>query len=238
MFTSASGISISSRNFNMSILYIQDRNIECTSQIKYSDCLFSLFFIQSISKSGSSWLSDHSFKIKTSNFCGLPSSLSLIAIEISRDSNNSSFNSFAEICFSSFLHFLKDKGSYLRRRVIFTFNLNPCISTWMLDDLVWHMLSIRLNWRVIKFSSNQPSDSKNSIFRIGNSLSFRSLPNEYFFLINKSDNRRSTLGSFRVFNNFDSVSFHNWNTRVGCSEADSNDRSRSRSKPSKWYSFK
>jgi len=84
---------------------------------------FTIFFVKSISNSGSGGFINNSKNIKSSNNTGIFSGLSLRIVEISRDSYDSILNFFSEIRFSGFSHFNENHGRDFFRVELFDFSL-------------------------------------------------------------------------------------------------------------------
>jgi hypothetical protein len=80
--------------------------------------------------------------------------LSLGIIKIGWDCNNSSCNSFSQIGFWCLFHFHENKSSNLRWGVRLSLSFYPCITTVMLNYLVWKMLDILLDCWIIESSSD------------------------------------------------------------------------------------
>lgn len=182
-----------------------------------------LFFFHSVSQSGSSWLINNSFNFKSRNLSCIFSCLSLWVIEISRDCNNSSVNSFTKVSFSSLFHFHKNKCTHLRGGIVFSSNLNPSITAWMSNNFIWKILSIILYWLIFKSSSYQSLCCEDSILRISYRLSFSSSSNKSFTFICESNNRWCCSYTFCIFNNFRCAPLHNCYTRVGSSKVNAYD---------------
>mmetsp|Transcript_3890 Transcript_3890/g.5726 ORF Transcript_3890/g.5726 Transcript_3890/m.5726 type:complete len:117 (+) Transcript_3890:976-1326(+) len=108
IFTTQMSISSSCFNFKDTIFNSQKTDIKSTTtKIKNKNVLFtSTFFIKTISNGSSSRFIDDSLNLKTSNSSSIFGCLSLSIIKISRDGNNSRFNSSSQIRFSNLFHFL------------------------------------------------------------------------------------------------------------------------------------
>ena len=110
----------------------------------------------------------------------------------------------------------------MRWWVSLTHNFNPSITRAVLDDFVWHVLSIVLDGFIVESSTDQSLSGENGIFRIGDGLSFSSWTDQSFSFFGEGNNWGCGSDTFGVLNNFWSLTFHKGNTGVGGSEIDTN----------------
>jgi NAD-specific glutamate dehydrogenase len=104
-------------------------------------------------------------------------------------------------------------------------DLDPSVATWVLDDLIRHILSVVLDWWIIEFSTNESLGSKNSVFGVGNGLSLSCCSNNLFSFLGEGDNWWCGSDSFSILDDFGSASFHEGDTWVGGTEINTNDGS-------------
>ena len=184
-----------------------------------------LFFLHTIGHSSSCRLINNSFNIKTGNstsiFCCLP----LRIIEICRNCDDSSVNSLTEISLSCLFHFHQYKCSHLGWWIIFTFDLNPSITTWVPNNFVRHILCIALDWRLIESSSDQSLSSEDCVLRVSDCLSLSSSSYKSLTFVGEGNDRWCGSSTLCVFDNFRGASFHDSHTRVSCSKVYSNNNS-------------
>ena len=225
ILSTTSCIAIRSFDFNYTLADFQNWNVECSSS-KIVNCnSFIFFLLHTKCHCRSGRLVDDSLYFKPSNLASIFCCLTLRVIEISRYCDNSSIYSFSEITFRCLFHFHKHKSSDLRWGVIFPLDLNPCVSTWVLNDLKRHVLFIILDSRIIISSSYHPFRSKYGILWIGDGLSFGWCSHELFTFLCKGNNWWCCSITLGILEDFWSTTLHNGNTRICGTEINTYDGS-------------
>ena len=97
------------------------------------------------------------------------------------------------------------------------FNFYPSIAIVTRNNLKRTMFFKFFYFCRIITTANQSFNSKQGIFRIGNSLTFCRITNQTFSIC-KSNHRRRCARAFGVFQNLSFFTFHNGKARVCCTE--------------------
>lgn len=223
VLTTASCVTVSSLDFNNSIVDLKDRDIKgSTSQVVDCDSLFFLFF-HSVSQGGGCGLVDDSLNLETCDPACILCGLSLGVVEIGRDGDNGPFNFLAKIGLGSLLHLHENEGSDLGRRVILALGLNPGVPTGVPHNFIRHVLGIILDGGLIETTTDQALGSEDRIFGIGDGLPLCGSTDQTLALAGEGHNRRSSSSTLGILNDLRHTSFHDGNTRVCGAEIDSDD---------------
>src|SRR5690606_8919097 len=118
VFTTKESVTVGGQHFELVLaIYVgnfNNRDIEGTAtEIVYSNSAIAFAFIKTVSQRGGCGFVDNAFYVQSGNFTRIFSGLTLGVIEVSRYGNYRFGDFFAEIFFSSFLHFFQDFGRNL-----------------------------------------------------------------------------------------------------------------------------
>ena len=221
------GVACSCFDLENTIVNLQKRNIKCSStQIKNKHISFALFFlVKSISNSGSSWLINDSQHVKARNCSSILSGLSLGVIEISWNSDYCILDFLTNVGLGDFLHFCQDHWGNLFRVEFFVFalvfNHNDWFSLLSLFDFEGPMFHVRLDDRIIEFSTDESFSIEDGVIWVFGCLIFGSISDESFSL-GEGHIWRSGPVTLVVGYNLDSVILPDSYTGVGGTEIDSN----------------
>ena len=220
IFTTEVRVAISRKNFKNSVSNIQNRNVEC-STTKVEDGDFFVFFaVQTISKRGGGWLVDNSLHFEAGDFTRVFCSLSLTVVKVSRNGDHRFGHFFAKESFGVGFDFRKNHRRNFFWRVFFVAHFYGYTITFF-HDFVRHNVEVFLNFVVSEFSADQALHTINCVFWVSYTLALRHLSDESFAFFIECNHRWSCTISFGVCDNLWFSSHHIGESRVGCTEVDS-----------------
>lgn len=154
-------ISVSSQNFEDTILDVKDRAVKSTTtKIENKDITFlSILFVKSKSNSSGGRFVNESLNIESSNLSSVNSSLSLRIIKVGGNSNDTVRDLFVHKAFSNSLHLSKNNSrDLLRGEFLFLFlecNINHRFIIESFNDLEGEALHVLLNGSTREFLSHK-----------------------------------------------------------------------------------
>ena len=120
--------------------------------------LLAVSLVQAVSDSSRGGLVDDTEDVQTGNNTGVLGSLSLVVVEIGRDSNNGVGDLLAEVGLSNLLHLAENDGGDLLWGELLGFALDIDLNDGLailLDDLVREVLDIVLDLLLAKLAANE-----------------------------------------------------------------------------------
>ena len=142
----------------------------------------------------------------------------MTVIEIGRYSNNGIANRLPEKVFGVFLDISQYVGGYFGRAVLFAPYIDSHVTVGSAFDFVRQNLHVLLDFVRFELASDQPLDTEDRVFRIGNRLSFCNLPDQPLSALGHGNNRGGCAPSFRVGDDFGIAPLHDRHARVGGAE--------------------
>ena len=203
-------------HFENTVADFEDRYVECaTTKVIHRDH-FVLTFIKTISEGRSSRFVDDTLHFETSDLASILSCLALRVIEVSRNSDHSLCNCFAEVGFGVRFKLLQDHRRNLLWSELLLLALNltldVSVAVLALNDVVREALRLFLYF--VELTSDEALRREDRVTRICDSLAFSSLPYETFAIFSESHNRRSGACTLRIWYDNRFPAFHYGHARV------------------------
>lgn len=226
IFTTQVSVTVGRLDLEHTLLHLQDGDIEsATSEIVNRDH-GRIRLVETVSEGGGGGLVDDSENLETGDGTSVLGSLSLRIVEVGGDSDNSMLDGLTEVCRSSVLHLTDDKGTDLGGRVGLALSLNPSVTVAVRDDLEGDVVEILLDLGVLELSSNQPLGSEQGVLGVDNSLSLGGHTNKSLTVLGECDDGGSGSTTLSVLDNSRGLTLHHGDTRVGCTQIDTDDGAR------------
>ena len=200
-------VSIGCKHFEDAIADIENGNVECpAAEIKDGDTRILALF-QAVGECRSGWFVDDSLDFKSSNFSSVFCCLTLRIVEISRHSDHSTINFFAEIFLSN----------------SFQIAQNHCGNFWWREDLAANVHLDQIfratcdgvrNSGLLFFhfraaTAHKALDREDRVLGIGDLLMSRGLTHQLLTLFGEADDGWSRAISLRVDENLGLSALHN-----------------------------
>ncbi|BAK10089.1 putative glutamate dehydrogenase [Pantoea ananatis AJ13355] len=162
------------------------------------------------------------FDFQTCDTASIFGRLTLRIVEVGWNSDNRFSHWLTQEIFSRFLHLFQDFRRNLRRCHFLAFHFQPCVAVIGTHNFVWHDFDITLHFFVLEATADQALNRKQGILRVGDGLTFSRLSDQSFPILGVSDDRRRGAIAFRVFEYARFGAVHDRNTRVGCTQVNTN----------------
>ncbi|OTP72544.1 putative glutamate dehydrogenase [Caballeronia sordidicola] len=211
--------------FTVDICDFDDRHVErAAAQVIDGNLAVALFvLVQAERERGCSRFVDDALHVQTSNTACVFRSLTLAVVEVRRNRDHGFRHFFAEIVFSGLLHLAQHFSRDLRRCQLLIAGFDPGVAVIGAHDLVGHQRDVLLHFLFVEPTADQSLDCVQRVFRICHRLTLCRRTNEDFVVVDISNDRRRGTRTFRVFDHFDGVAFHDRHARVRRAQIDTND---------------
>lgn len=173
---------------------LEDGDIESTTT-KIVDSDNTVVLLKTVSESGGGRLVDHTHDVKTGDLTGILGGLTLLVVEVGRDSDDGVLQGLANEGLSGLLHLSEDETTDLRRRVLLALGLEPCVAVAVLDDLVGDLLDIALNLSVGELATDQTLGGEEGVLGVDDGLALGGNTDETLALLGETDNGRGCAGT-------------------------------------------
>jgi hypothetical protein len=174
---------------------LKNGDIESTST-KIVDSDNAVVLLKTVGKSGGGRLVDHTHDVETRNLTGVLGGLTLLIVEVGRDSDNGVLQGLANEGLSGLLHLSEDETTDLRRRVLLALGLEPCIAVAVLDNLVGNLLDVLLDLSVGELATDKTLGGEEGVLRVDNGLTLGSNADKTLALLCETDDRRGCAGTW------------------------------------------
>ena len=155
-----------------------------------------VILLETVGKGGGSGLVDHTHDVKTRDLTGVLGGLTLLVVEVGRDSNNGVLEGLANEGLSGLLHLSEDETTNLRRRVLLALGLEPCIAVAVLDDLVRDLLDIALDLDVGELATDQTLGGEEGVFGVDDGLALGGNTDKTLALLGETDDGRGRASTY------------------------------------------
>jgi hypothetical protein len=194
VLTTKVGVTVGGLDLEHTAGDLKNGDIESTStEIVDSDN--AVVLLKTVGKGSGGRLVDHTHDIKTRNLTGVLGGLTLLIVEVGRNSDNGVLQGLANECLSGLLHLSKDETTDLRRRVLLTLSFKPCIAVCVLDNLVGDLLDIALDLSIGELATNQTLGGEEGVLRINDSLTLGGNTDKTLTLLSETDDGRGCAGT-------------------------------------------
>ena len=131
-------------------------------------------------------------------------------------------DSLAQVRFRVRLELLQDHSGDFRRAVLLALHLYPGIAVGCLGHFIGNQAPVAIYLWILILATHKAFDGVDGIFRIGHSLALGDFSHQALTGFVDCHDGWSRASAFRVRNNDRFSAFHNGNTRVCCSQVNSN----------------
>jgi hypothetical protein len=150
---------------------------------------------KTVGKSSGGRLVDHTHDVKTRDLTGVLGGLTLLVVEVGRDSDNGVLQGLANKGLSGLLHLSEDETTDLRRRVLLALGLEPCIAVAVLDNLVGNLLDVLLDLSVGELATDKTLGGEESVLGVDNGLTLGSNTDKTLAFLCETDDRGGCAGT-------------------------------------------
>jgi len=227
IFTTEMGVTVGGLNLEGTVLNGEEGDIEgTTSEIEDENGFLLLdLFVETVGNSGSGGLVNDSLDVESSNDTGILSGLSLGIVEVSGDSDDSVFAVLTEVLVGDVLHLDEDHGGNLLGEEFLDLTLVGNLDLGLLvlsgDDLEGPELHVSLDFSVSELSSDESLGIEDGVLGVSGNLGLSSFSNESLFL-SEGNVGGGGVETLVVSDNFDLIVLPDSDTRVSCTEIDTN----------------
>ena len=141
--------------------------------------------------------------------------LTLRIVEVGGHSDDGLGDRLTQVVFRRLFHLLQHTRRDFRRSHLFAVDFDPGVTVVRLDDLVGHQADVLLDFRVLEATADEALDRVEGIGRVGDSLAFGGLTDQYFVAAAKSHDGRRGAVTFAVFDDTRFTAFHDRDAGVG-----------------------
>lgn len=194
VLTTKVGVTVGGLDLEDTAGNLEDGDIESTST-KIVDSDNAVVLLKTVGESGGGRLVDHTHDVKTGNLTGVLGGLTLLVVEVGRDSDNGVLQGLANEGLSGLLHLSEDETTDLRRRVLLALSLEPCVAVGVLDDLVGDLLDIALNLSVGELATDQTLGGEEGVLGIDDGLTLGGNTDKTLALLGETDDGRGCAGT-------------------------------------------
>jgi hypothetical protein len=156
-----------------------------------------VILLETVGKSGGGGLVDHTHDVKTRDLTGVLGGLTLLVVEVGRDSNNGVLEGLADEGLSGLLHLSEDETTDLRRRVLLALGLEPCIAVGVLDDLVGNLLDVALDLNVGELATDETLGGEEGVLGVDDGLALGGNTDKTLALLGETDDRGGRASTCR-----------------------------------------
>jgi hypothetical protein len=173
---------------------LKNGDIESTSA-KIVDSDNAVVLLETVGKSSGGRLVDHTHDVKTRDLTGVLGGLTLLVVEVGRDSDNGVLQGLANKGLSGLLHLSEDETTDLRRRVLLALGLEPCVAVAVLDNLVGNLLDVLLDLSVGELATDKTLGGEESVLGVDNGLTLGSNTDKTLAFLCETDDRGGCAGT-------------------------------------------
>jgi hypothetical protein len=173
---------------------LKNGDIESTSA-KIVDSDNAVVLLKTVGKSSGGRLVDHTHDVKTRDLTGVLGGLTLLVVEVGRDSDNGVLQGLANKGLSGLLHLSEDETTDLRRRVLLALGLEPCVAVAVLDNLVGNLLDVLLDLSVGELATDKTLGGEESVLGVDNGLTLGSNTDKTLAFLCETDDRGGCAGT-------------------------------------------
>ena len=206
------GIAVGGFHLEHAVSDFENGDIESSAAEVVDRDGFVFLLVQTVCQRCGGRLVDDAFDIKSGDSSGVLGRLSLRIVEVCRNRDDGFRDLFAEIGFRVGFQFLKNHGGDFRRRIALVAGFDVGVAVFAFDHFIRNAGKLILHFRI--FSAHESLDGENGVFRIRDSLTFCSLPDEPFTRFRKSYNGRSGIRALRIRNDLECGAVHDSHTTV------------------------
>jgi hypothetical protein len=173
---------------------LKNGDIESTSA-KIVDSDNAVVLLKTVGKSSGGRLVNHTHDVKTRDLTGVLGGLTLLVVEVGRDSDNGVLQGLANKGLSGLLHLSEDETTDLRRRVLLALGLEPCVAVAVLDNLVGNLLDVLLDLSVGELATDKTLGGEESVLGVDNGLTLGSNTDKTLAFLCETDDRGGCAGT-------------------------------------------
>lgn len=167
---------------------LKDGDIEGTTT-KVIDSDNAVVLLKTVGKGSGSGLVDHTHDVKTRDLTGVLGGLTLLVVEVGRDSDNGVLEGLSNKGLSGLLHLSEDETTDLRRRVLLALGLEPRIAVGVLDDLVGDLLDVALDLDVGELATDKTLGGEEGVLGVDDGLALGGNTDKTLALLGETDDR-------------------------------------------------
>ena len=195
VLTTKVGVTVGGLDLEHTAGDLEDGDIESTTT-KIVDSDNTVVLLKTVGESGGGRLVDHTHDVKTGNLTGVLGGLTLLVVEVGRDSDDGVLQGLANEGLSGLLHLSEDETTDLRRRVLLALGLEPCVAVAVLDDLVGDLLDIALDLSVGELATDQTLGGEEGVLGVDDGLTLGGDTDKTLALLGETDDGRGCAGTW------------------------------------------
>ncbi|EAP89694.1 putative NAD-specific glutamate dehydrogenase encoded in antisensegene pair with dnaKJ [Oceanicaulis sp. HTCC2633] len=220
IFAAQEGIAIGGFHFKDAIADFQHGHVEGAAAEVVDDDGAVIALVEAVCERSRGRLVDDAQNFQTRDLARILGRLALGVIEIGRHGDDGFFNFRTQIALGGFLHFLKDEGGNLARRVLLVAALHPGVAIGALGDGVGHHVHVFLHGRIAHGPADQALDGEKGVVRVGHGLALGGLADQALAVFREGDHGRGGPHALCVLDHFRLVTVHDGDAGVGGPKVD------------------
>ena len=214
------GVAVGRLDLDDALTDFEDRDVErAATEVVHRDGLV-LLLVEPVGERGRRRLVDDAEDVEACDLAGVFRRLALCVVEVRGHRDDRVGDRLAEIVLGRLLQLLEHHRGDLRRRELLAAGLDPRVAVVGGDDAIGNALL--LTGHLGKLPAHETLDGEHGVFRVGDGLPLRDLPDESLTFFSECDDRRGDSRAFLVDQYSGLPTFHNCDHGVCRSEVDSN----------------